>query len=146
LVFYQVSICRESEFGQCRSCGLRKAASGANSEGQLTAILSRARVLNFAGVIEYEDRFIETYAYNPCRQWSKNDVEAYIQAYNEAVFETDKQAALNVVNKALSEGLSPEDVVFKLVIPAIEAMMSRIEKDPDSNLAQHFMTAQLPPK
>jgi len=70
-------------------------------------------------------------------------LESYIQSYNEAVFETDKQAALEVVNQALSEGLSPEDVVFKLVIPAVEAMMARIEKDPDSNLAQHFMTAQI---
>ncbi|MFZ2406892.1 MAG: cobalamin-dependent protein [Methylobacter sp.] len=70
-------------------------------------------------------------------------LESYIQSYNEAVSETDKQAALDVVNKALSEGLSPEDVVFKLVIPAVEAMMVRIEKDPDSNLAQHFMTAQI---
>ena len=34
-------------------------------------------------------------------------LEAYIQSYNEAVFETDKQAALDVVNKALSEGLTP---------------------------------------
>lgn len=70
-------------------------------------------------------------------------LEDYIEAYNEAVFETDKQAALEVVNKALREGLSPEEVVFKLVIPAVEAMMERIEKDPDSNLAQHFMTAQI---
>ncbi len=70
-------------------------------------------------------------------------LDAYIQSYNEAVFETDKQAALDVVNQALSDGYSPEDVVFKLVIPAVEAMMSRIEKDPDSNLAQHFMTAQI---
>lgn len=70
-------------------------------------------------------------------------LDSYIQSYNEAVFDTDKQAALDVVNKALSEGLSPEDVVFKLVIPAVEAMMGRIEKDPDSNLAQHFMTAQI---
>lgn len=69
--------------------------------------------------------------------------EFYIQSYNEAVFDTDKQAALDVVNKALSDGLSPEQVVFKLVIPAVEAMMGRIEKDPDSNLAQHFMTAQI---
>jgi len=67
----------------------------------------------------------------------------YIQAYNEAVFETDKPAALAVVNQALREGLSPEDIVFKLVIPAVESMMERIEKDPDSNLAQHFMTAQI---
>lgn len=70
-------------------------------------------------------------------------LEPYIQSYNEAASETGKQAALDVVNKALSEGLSPEDVVFKLVIPAVEAMMVRIEKDPDSNLAQHFMTAQI---
>ena len=70
-------------------------------------------------------------------------LDAYIQSYNEAVFDTDKQAALDVVNKALSEGLSPEDVVFKLVIPAVEAMMARIEKNPDANLAQHFMTAQI---
>jgi trimethylamine corrinoid protein len=70
-------------------------------------------------------------------------LEAYIQSYNEAVFETDKQAALDVVNQALNDGYSPEDVVFKLVIPAVEAMMSRIENDPDSNLAQHFMTAQI---
>ncbi|MDD2761325.1 MAG: cobalamin-dependent protein [Methylomonas sp.] len=67
----------------------------------------------------------------------------YIEAYNEAVFETDKQAALEVVNQALNDGLTPEDVVFHLIIPAVQAMMERIEKDPDSNLAQHFMTAQI---
>ncbi|WP_446808718.1 cobalamin B12-binding domain-containing protein [Methylomonas sp. 2BW1-5-20] len=70
-------------------------------------------------------------------------LEAYIQSYNEAVFETDKQAALDVVNRALNDGLSPEDIVFKLVIPAVELMMTFIEKDPDANLAQHFMTAQI---
>lgn len=69
--------------------------------------------------------------------------EAYIQSYNEAVFETDKQAALEVVNRALAAGHSPEDIVFKLVIPAVEAMMTVIENDPDANLAQHFMTAQI---
>jgi len=43
--------------------------------------------------------------------------KSYIAAYNEAVFETDKQAALDVVNQALNDGFSPEDVVFKLIIP-----------------------------
>lgn len=70
-------------------------------------------------------------------------LDAYIQSYNQAVFETDKQAALAVVNQALCEGLSPEDIVFKLVIPAVELMMALIEQDPDANLAQHFMTAQI---
>ncbi|MDX8128994.1 cobalamin-dependent protein [Methylomonas sp. EFPC1] len=70
-------------------------------------------------------------------------LDAYIQSYNQAVFETDKPAALEVVNHALNDGFSPEDIVFKLVIPAIELMMTLIEKDPDANLAQHFMTAQI---
>jgi methanogenic corrinoid protein MtbC1 len=70
-------------------------------------------------------------------------LEKIIKAYNEAVFETDKEAAFQVVEAALAQGVSPEDVVFKIVIPAVEEMMSLITKDPDANLAQHFMTAQI---
>jgi len=66
-----------------------------------------------------------------------------IKAYNEAVFETDSEAAFSVVNQALADGITAEDIVFQVVIPAVEEMMSRITKDPDTNLAQHFMTAQI---
>jgi trimethylamine corrinoid protein len=66
-----------------------------------------------------------------------------IKAYNEAVFETDKEAAFRAVDDALARGLTPEDIVFKVVIPAVEEMMARIAGDPDANLAQHFMTAQI---
>lgn len=66
-----------------------------------------------------------------------------IKAYNEAVFETDKEGAFRAVNEALGRGVSPEDIVFKVVIPAVEEMMARIAGDPDANLAQHFMTAQI---
>jgi methylmalonyl-CoA mutase cobalamin-binding domain/chain len=66
-----------------------------------------------------------------------------VKAYNEAVFETDKEAAFEVVNKALAGGMTAEDVIFKVVIPAVEEMMSNITRDPDANLAQHFMTAQI---
>ncbi|MBF0400461.1 MAG: cobalamin-dependent protein [Magnetococcales bacterium] len=66
-----------------------------------------------------------------------------IQSYNEAVFETDRMAALNVVDRALAQGVTAEEVVFKVVIPAIETMMSLIASDPDANLAQHFMTSQI---
>jgi trimethylamine corrinoid protein len=70
-------------------------------------------------------------------------IDNVIKAYNEAVFETDKEAAFEVVNNALAQGLSAEDVVFKVVIPAVEQMMANITRDPDANLAQHFMTAQI---
>lgn len=70
-------------------------------------------------------------------------IKPLIEAYNEAVIETDKNAAFEVVNQALAQGVTPEDIVFKVVIPAVEEMMSLIIKDPDANLAQHFMTAQI---
>jgi trimethylamine corrinoid protein len=66
-----------------------------------------------------------------------------IKAYNEAVVETDKEAAFAVVDAALARGISAEDVVFRVVIPAVEEMMAEITKNPDANLAQHFMTAQI---
>ncbi len=66
-----------------------------------------------------------------------------IKSYNEAVFETDKEEAFNVINQALEQGITPEQVVFDIVIPAVGEMMSNITKDPDANLAQHFMTAQI---
>ncbi len=70
-------------------------------------------------------------------------LDRIVKAYNEAVFETDKEAAFDVVYAALADGMRAEDIVFKVVIPAIEEMMSNITKDPDANLAQHFMTAQI---
>lgn len=69
--------------------------------------------------------------------------DSILKAYSDAVFETDKQAAFDVVDAALAQGASPEDIVFKVVIPALETMMAQITKDPDANLAQHFMTAQI---
>lgn len=66
-----------------------------------------------------------------------------IRAYNEAVFETDKDGAFRAVNGALERGVTAEEIVFKVVIPAVEEMMTRIGQDPDANLAQHFMTAQI---
>ena len=69
--------------------------------------------------------------------------DTIIKAYNEAVFDTDKEAAFAIIDAALANGLTPEIIVFQVVIPAIEMMMQDIKKDPDSNLAQHFMTAKI---
>ena len=70
-------------------------------------------------------------------------LDTLIAAYNEAVFETDKETAFQVVNEALAQGVMAEDIIFQVVIPAVELMMVRITQDPDANLAQHFMIAQI---
>jgi methanogenic corrinoid protein MtbC1 len=66
-----------------------------------------------------------------------------IKAYNEAVYETDRAKALQVVSDAIAEGVSPEDIVFKVVIPGLDMMVKAISEGFDTNLAQHFMTAQI---
>ncbi len=66
-----------------------------------------------------------------------------INDYRQAVFDTDRDRALSIVRDAVESGVSPEDIVFKVVIPVVEAMMKAIAEDYDNNLAQHFMTAQI---
>lgn len=66
-----------------------------------------------------------------------------ISAYNEAIIDTDRDRALEVVREARAEGISPEEIIFRVIIPAIEMMMKSVGEDPDANLAQHFLTASI---
>jgi len=66
-----------------------------------------------------------------------------IKAYNEAVLDTDRAGALQVVSDAVIRGVSPEDIVFKVVIPGLDLMVKAISEGFDTNLAQHFMTSQI---
>jgi methanogenic corrinoid protein MtbC1 len=66
-----------------------------------------------------------------------------IKAYNEAIFDTDRERALRVINDAVAGGVSPENIVFHVVIPAIEEMIKSISESYDASLAQHFLTSQI---
>jgi len=66
-----------------------------------------------------------------------------VKAYNEAIYDTDRDEALRVVQDAVKQGISAEDIVFKVVTPAIDLMMKSIAENLDANLAQHFLTAQI---
>lgn len=70
-------------------------------------------------------------------------LENVIAAYNEAVFDTDRDKAFEVIHEAIAQGVTPEDIVFKVVIPAMELMIKAISEDFDANLAQHFMASQI---
>jgi methylmalonyl-CoA mutase cobalamin-binding domain/chain len=69
--------------------------------------------------------------------------EQVVRAYNEAIFDTDRERALKVIHDAVDRGVSPEAVVFKVVIPAIELMIKSISESFDASLAQHFLTSQI---
>lgn len=66
-----------------------------------------------------------------------------IKSYNEAIFDTDRERALKVIRDAVNKGVSPEDIVFRVVIPAIELMIKSISESFDASLAQHFLTSQI---
>lgn len=70
-------------------------------------------------------------------------LEKVISAYSEAVFDTDRDKAFEVIHEAIAQGVTPEDIVFKVVIPAMEQMIKAISEDFDANLAQHFMASQI---
>jgi len=65
------------------------------------------------------------------------------EAYNQAIFDTDKNAALRIVHEALQKGVTPETIVFNVVVPSIEYMTTSIRQNFGASLAQHFMTAQI---
>lgn len=70
-------------------------------------------------------------------------LENIVAAYSEAVFDTDRDKAFEVIHQAIAQGVTPEDIVFKVVIPSMEQMIKAISEDFDANLAQHFMASQI---
>ncbi len=70
-------------------------------------------------------------------------LEHLLKAYNEAVYDTDRQRALRLVHEAVEHGVSPEDIVFKVVSPCLDAMIKAVTEGNSANLAQHFMASQI---
>jgi methanogenic corrinoid protein MtbC1 len=64
-------------------------------------------------------------------------------AFSEAIYDTDRVRALEVIHRALADGVTPEEVIFEVIIPGIELMMTSGADGFEANLAQHFMAAQI---
>jgi len=71
------------------------------------------------------------------------NLQDHIKLYNEAVFDSDRDRALKVVHDAVAQGVSPEDVVFEMVLPTMNLMIKAVSEDFNANLAQHFLTARI---
>ena len=70
-------------------------------------------------------------------------IQQLVKEYNEAIFDTDHVRALKVVHDAELAGVSPEDIVFRVVLPAMELMVKSISENMEANLAQHFVATQI---
>ena len=63
--------------------------------------------------------------------------------FYEAVFDTDRERALEVVDRAVEEGLSPEDIIFSVVVPSIEKMLSELVDSRGATLSQHYICSKV---
>jgi trimethylamine corrinoid protein len=61
------------------------------------------------------------------------------RAFDRAIFETDKSGARDAILSALDEGVSPESLVFEVVIPSLQVACDL--GSPGGSLAQHFMAS-----
>lgn len=78
-----------------------------------------------------------------CRVIILMNNQELIDLYNQAVYDTDRDAALEVIHGALKAGKTPEEIVFEIIIPALDQTVKMIENDDSMCLAQHFMTSQI---
>lgn len=63
--------------------------------------------------------------------------------YTDAILDTDRDRALQVIRSAQEAGTTPEEVLGGIVIPAIDALQNADGQDGSISLAQHFMVAQI---
>ncbi len=70
-------------------------------------------------------------------------IDKLLTAYKEALFDTDRERALVVAHEALQEGFTPEDILFKLVLPTVLEFEKAVGEGVEINLVQQFMSSQI---
>lgn len=70
-------------------------------------------------------------------------MQTFFTRYYEALLDTDRDQALALLTRALDDGVSPEEIVFQVVTPAIERMSRDLTRDLATTLSQHFIAAQI---
>lgn len=67
-----------------------------------------------------------------------------LDAYLKALFDTEKASALRIVQEGLDGGLTPEQMIFDVVIPGMERMTGgMIASGGLITLSQHFLSSQI---
>jgi 5-methyltetrahydrofolate--homocysteine methyltransferase len=69
--------------------------------------------------------------------------ETHFRDYYDAVFDTDRDRALAAIRRALDDGVTPEEVVFTIVVPGMEKMIGGMITDSLVTLSQHFLASQI---
>lgn len=66
-----------------------------------------------------------------------------LDSYLAALFDTDRNRALAIIQGALDHGVTPEQAVFEIVVPGMEQMIGGMISDNLVTLSQHFLASQI---
>ncbi len=72
-----------------------------------------------------------------------DNLQTIFDAYLEALFDTNKSAALKIVQDSLDQGISPEEMIFDIVLPAMEKMIGGMITNSVVTLSQHYLASQI---
>jgi methanogenic corrinoid protein MtbC1 len=70
-------------------------------------------------------------------------IEQVVRAYNDALIDTDRDRAMQVVHDAVEQGITPEQIIFQVVLPSMDMMIQHLGSDGGVSIAQHFITSQI---
>lgn len=68
--------------------------------------------------------------------------KVFTEYYN-AVYDTNREKALEIIDLALGKGAAPEEIVFEVVIPTIEKMLSELVDSEGATISQHYLCSKV---
>lgn len=72
-----------------------------------------------------------------------NLIQEILQNYIEAVKDADRKLAINIIEAGIKHGITPEQVVFEIVIPAVKKMLEDLLDSKTIALSQHFIASKV---
>lgn len=70
-------------------------------------------------------------------------IDQYKKQYVEALLDTNRDLAFDVIDSAVNEDLPPETVIFDILLPGMEELAELVRVGPDTTLAQLYLASQI---
>lgn len=70
-------------------------------------------------------------------------IPQYKEKYRDALLDTNRDLAFEIIDEAIGENISPESVIFDILLPGMEDLAEIIRKGQDATLAQLYIASQI---
>lgn len=63
--------------------------------------------------------------------------------YFEAIYDTDHDEAMRIIEESLVQGITAEEAVFNIILPSMERMITGLLENDQATLSQHFVASKI---